>query len=356
MKKAEKLKRIREDLSLTGYVVASGYTLVRKGKYYSLKEHDSVMIDPLKNVYWQNSKMGYDNCIGRKGTIIDFAVNFNGMSMYEAIKEFERILGIPEKRKLQHVQEKKEESTGQKQGEIILPQKEANMRKIYAYLIKTRHISKDVVNEMVHRKMLYQDTYGNCVFLGYDVENPEKVIFGCKRGTNTYKKFTGDLSGCDYAKGFYVDNKQETLIVTESVIDALSIMTLLDEQYKKYNYLALGGTGKWEAVRTYLDTGNIKKILIATDNDKSGIDAGRRICSLRKEYKNIEVQWKLPPAKYGKDWNDVAVKWNRLYSKNIEGKKKTGDMEKIMEMTRKRYGKSTETVEQTVSELKIKNE
>lgn len=54
------------------------------------------------------------------------------------------------------------------------------MRKIYAYLIKTRHISKDVVNEMVHRKMLYQDTYGNCVFLGYDVENPEKVIFGCK--------------------------------------------------------------------------------------------------------------------------------------------------------------------------------
>ena len=43
------------------------------------------------------------------------------------------------------------------------------MRKIYAYLIKTRYISQDVVNEMVHRKMLYQDTYGNCVFLGYDI-------------------------------------------------------------------------------------------------------------------------------------------------------------------------------------------
>lgn len=100
MKKAEKFKRIREDLSIIEYASRSGFTLVRKGKYYSLKEHDSVMIDPVKNVYWQNSKMGYGKCIGKEGSIIDFAVNFNRMSMYEAIREFEQMLGIPGKTKV----------------------------------------------------------------------------------------------------------------------------------------------------------------------------------------------------------------------------------------------------------------
>ena len=55
MTKKEKFKRIREDISIIEYAAKSGYTLVRKGRYYSLKEHDSLMIDPVKNVYWQNS-------------------------------------------------------------------------------------------------------------------------------------------------------------------------------------------------------------------------------------------------------------------------------------------------------------
>ena len=46
MTKQEKFKRIREEISIVNYASRSGYTIVRKGKYYSLKEHDSVMIDP----------------------------------------------------------------------------------------------------------------------------------------------------------------------------------------------------------------------------------------------------------------------------------------------------------------------
>ena len=29
-----------------------GYSLVKKGRYYSLKEHDSVIIDTTKNCFW----------------------------------------------------------------------------------------------------------------------------------------------------------------------------------------------------------------------------------------------------------------------------------------------------------------
>ena len=50
MNKSEKFRRIREEISIVDYASRSGYTIVRKGKYYSLKEHDSVMIDPVKNI------------------------------------------------------------------------------------------------------------------------------------------------------------------------------------------------------------------------------------------------------------------------------------------------------------------
>ena len=158
--------------------------------------------------------------------------------------------------------------------------------------------------------MLYQDKNGNCVFVGYDVNNGEVPVFACRRGTNTYKPFYGDVEGCDYSQCFYVDNESNEIVVTESVIDAMSIMTMINN-HKKYNYLALAGVGKWEAIKTYLDKGKIKKIIIATDNDKTndnqgGIPCAQLICSYVKEnYPDVERKWKLPPANCGKDWNDV---------------------------------------------------
>ena len=84
-------------------------------------------------------------------------------------------------------------------------------------------------------------------------------------------------------------------------------MSLLDGEYKEYNYLALGGTGKWEAVRTYLNIGKIKKVIMATDNDQGGVLCTQSICScVRENYPNIDRKIKLPPEKYGKDWNDVV--------------------------------------------------
>lgn len=115
---------------------------------------------------------------------------------------------------------------------------------------------------------------------------------------------------------FYVDNESNVLVVTESVIDAMSIMSLVDSN-EKYNYLALGGVGKWEAIKTYLDRGNIKKIVIATDNDKTndnqgGIPCAQLMCSfVKKNYPDVVRKWKLPPKKYGKDWNDVLQMRNK---------------------------------------------
>lgn len=251
MTSKEKFDWIKENISIVDYASSIGFTPVRKGKYYSLKEHDSIIIDTHKNVYWQNSISGYGKCIGEMGSIIDFAMKFCNMSFYEVIRQFEG--DIPRDSQCQVRKEKRISDKTLK-----LPAKDANMRKVYAYLIKTRNIKPDVVQFFVDNKMLYQDKNGNCVFVGYDVNNGMVPVFACRRGTNTFKPFYNDVAGCDYTKCFYVDNESNVLVVTESVIDAMSIMSLVNSN-EKYNYLALGGVGKWEAIKTYLDKGNIKK-------------------------------------------------------------------------------------------------
>lgn len=302
------VKIVKENVNIVDYAARSGYTLIRKGKYYSLKEHDSVMIDPDKNVYWQNSIPGSGRSKGERGSVIDFAMKFNNLklnqALYQLLNECGEVKIKPQSRKSKHEEVSKE---------LLLPQKNKNMHKVFAYLIKTRYISKNVVQDMVKRNMIYQEkAHGNCVFVGYDLNDKSNQVYACLRGTNTYRKFIGDVVGCDYSKCFYVDNEKDTLIVTESVIDALSVMTLLGRAYKGYNYLALGGTGKWEAVITYLASGKIKKVIIAPDNDHGGVLCGQSICSyVRGYYKSIEKKWKLPPKNCGKDWNDVLKELNQ---------------------------------------------
>jgi hypothetical protein len=293
---------IKNNISLLDYAQRSGFTPIKKGKYYSLKEHDSVMIDVGKNCYWQNSIPGVGSCIGKQGDVIDFAVNFNGLSFSDAVKELSE--EVPDDYNIH--KKRKESSHSNIRTELILPPHSENMRKIYAYLIQTRHIAPEVIQELVNQKMLYQDTRGNCVFVGYDVKNPNEPVFACKRGSNTYKPFYGDVSGSNYERCFYLNYNSKKLVISESIIDAMSVMTLMCKKWKDYNYLALAGIGKWEAVKFYLENQNIKEVYITTDNDRGGIGAAKQICRYIKEYyPNIICRWKLPPKEKGKDWNNV---------------------------------------------------
>ena len=174
-------------------------------------------------------------------------------------------------------------------------------------LVKTRCIRQEIVQEMVNRRQLYQDTHGNCVFLSYESGEDGKAVFACRRGTNTLKPFYGDVEGCDYSKGLYFDNQAERLYVAESVIDAMSIMTIRFPEYQKWNYLALGGTGKWMAVMNYMTDPALKEIWIGTDNDKSGQEAVRIISeNVRKRRSDLTIITDLPVK--GKDWNEVLVR------------------------------------------------
>ena len=292
---------IKEQIRIIDYAPRLGFTVKQKGKYYSLKEHDSVIIDPDKNCFWRNSVPTMGTAIGKGGSIIDFVIEFTDMDLHEVLKVLtQEIRGAEQLSKLPQFEI---QSAGEKRI-FRLPEKDQHMHNVFAYLVKTRKISPDIVQEMIHRKHLYQDVHKNCVFVGYDHIEKEKPVFACLRGTNTYRPFYGDVPGCDYKQGIYVDNQAAAIYVTESMIESLSVMTLKREYWKKYNYLALAGVGKVESIYSYLPDKSIKEIWIGTNNDHGG----KLACDLlkeiiEKERPDVRIIVDLPEQE--NDWNDV---------------------------------------------------
>lgn len=304
MKRTEHWQKLKEQIPICDYAAFLGYTVIRCGRYYTLKEHESVRIDPVKNCFWRNSQIGDGQAIGKGGSIIDFVLEFTDLTLAETFKALENYLGTEPQfsTKTRYMNREKR----QKEKGIQLPDRAGNMKRVFAYLVQTRKIDVSIVQEMVQKKQLYQDVKGNCVFVSYD-ENG-RPDFACLRGTNTAHPFYGDVHGCDYTKGFYLDYGANRLYLTEAVIDTLSVMTLHLDDYKQWNHLAIAGGGKWEAVINHLN--GIREVWVGTDNDETGRKAAEKIAELvQQKNPKVRVIFDFPEQK---DWNDVLIKRSNL--------------------------------------------
>lgn len=301
---------ICENVSILSIASEIGLTVQKVGaKYYTLKEHDSVRIDPTKNCYWQNSKGNGYGRAAEGGSVIDFVHNFTGKGYGEIIKELSGRVNVDSQPVSRTYERTNNQIENQKEvGKLELPPQASNMRRVYAYTINTRGISPDIVQDFVDNRMLYQDDRGNCVFVSRDKEN--NPVFACRRGTNTERRFVGDVAHSDYSKGFYIDNKADNLIVTESVIDAMSVMDVIQSKgmdYHKYNYLPLAGAYKFECVINQLKEHPAEKIYLALDNDEAGIQNMKQIEELiKQEFPDFDIENNLEEClpEYTKDWNE----------------------------------------------------
>ena len=265
-------------------------------------------IDTSRNVFFRNST-------GEKGSIIDFVMAMRGISLGAAIKELNGNFGSlepTEKREKNYPDKDKPTS-------LQLPNKASSMKNVFAYLVKTRCISKKLVQELVDRDMLYQDDRNNCVFVSRNEENV--AVFATIRGTNTYKRWVGDVYGCDYSHSFFIDNGANKLVVTESVIDALSFMDVMNQRgnyHLNYNYLALSGTGKAkEAIEYHLEKEKYGEVLLALDSDT----AGKRITAEMVSHIN-EIKPEINVSDYNpeiyKDWNEALVDMKQTKKERIK--------------------------------------
>lgn len=250
------------NISMTALASALGYTPLRTGNHYHLKEMDSLVI--YNDRSW-NRWSGRGNITG--GTQIDFMLEYGGAaSVPDAIK---KLLDFSGEGMATAPPVEQTAKSGNDGFSMVLPPKNDNYRRIYAYLIQTRGLSQEVVSDFVHRKLIYEDSvHHNIVYCGMDPEG--NVRYAGLRGTGDIygKVFKMDVPGNNKNYGVNIVNKDsEELKVFESVIDCMSYIDMNKDHAS--NKLVLGMVEDNPLVQFLQDYSHIKKITFCLDNDEA---------------------------------------------------------------------------------------
>ena len=247
-------------VDLEKFLRAQGETLVRSGKEYRWKAHDSLTVCGNKWFRHSQSKGGFP---------VDFVMEFYGKSFPEAVQ---MLTGEPGE-----VQPK----TGPAPSPAFrLPLRNVTNANILNYLTQERKLSPSLVNFFIAAGDIYEDAaHHNVVFVGRDADGHPR--YASSRGIN--EKFRQDAAGAEKAFGFAHRGTDKQLLVFEAPIDLLSFIELFPKNWQQHNYLSLGGvSGK--ALRQFLsERPDVERVFLCLDADKAGEDACKRLTALLPE-------------------------------------------------------------------------
>ncbi len=224
----------------------------------------------------------------------DYAMDFIARNVLNGIQQLS--LYSPPKRTV------KEESP----VEFKVPEHDIKPSRVFAYLIKTRGIDKEIVGTLIQKKMIAEDAQKhNCLFFGRD-ENGE--IKSCAvRGTSSYVQFRGEVAGGDKSCSFAMKGTGAALRLFESPIDAMSHATfskLLGKDWTADHRLSTNGCG-YQSVFKYLEQHpDIRSVVISFDNDDAGKKGARETAAkIARDFpdRDLRVSTVLPRDK---DWNE----------------------------------------------------
>lgn len=119
-----------------------GFHLVKQGNVYSTKEHDSLKIYPYSNTFYRFST-------GVSGNTINFVRHFSNMDFVQAMKF---LIGENINYNRKNDFGKFNENKAYEKNKFYLPKMNNNIKRAYSYLINTRKISKEVLNEFINNK------------------------------------------------------------------------------------------------------------------------------------------------------------------------------------------------------------
>ena len=280
-------------VDLEKFLRAQGETLVRSGKEYRWKAHDSLTVCGNKWFRHSQSKGGFP---------VDFVMEFYGKSFPEAVQ---MLTGEPG--------EVQPEADPAPSPAFRLPLRNVTNANILNYLTQERKLSPSLVNFFIAAGDIYEDAaHHNVVFVGRDADGHPR--YASSRGI--HEKFRQDAAGAEKAFGFAHRGTDKQLLVFEAPIDLLSFIELFPKNWQQHNYLSLGGvSGK--ALRQFLsERPDVERVFLCLDADKAGEDACKRLAALLPDTVSVT---RIQPCM--KDWNDVLVHraeiLNRNYFKSI---------------------------------------
>ena len=280
-------------VDLEKFLRAQGETLVRSGKEYRWKAHDSLTV--CGNKWFRHSQ-------SKGGLPVDFVMEFYGKSFPEAVQ---MLTGEPG--------EAQPEADPAPSPAFRLPLRNVTNANILNYLTQERKLSPSLVNFFIAAGDIYEDAaHHNVVFVGRDADGHPR--YASSRGIR--EKFRQDAAGAEKAFGFAHRGTDKQLLVFEAPIDLLSFIELFPKNWQQHNYLSLGGvSGK--ALRQFLsERPDMERVFLCLDADKAGEDACKRLAALLPDTVSVT---RIQPCM--KDWNDVLVHRaeipNRNYFKSI---------------------------------------
>ena len=286
-------------VNLEDFLRAQGETLVRSGKEYRWKAHDSLTV--CGNKWFRHSQ-------SKGGLPVDFVMELYGKSFPEAVQ---MLTGEPG--------EAQPEADPAPSPTFRLPLRNVTNANILNYLTQERKLSPSLVNFFIAAGDIYEDAaHHNVVFVGRDADGHPR--YASSRGIQ--EKFRQDAAGAEKAFGFAHRGTDKQLLVFEAPIDLLSFIELFPKNWQQHNYLSLGGvSGK--ALRQFLsERPDVERVFLCLDADKAGEDACKRLAALLPDTVSVT---RIQPCM--KDWNDVLVHRaeipNRNYFKSIVLKEPT---------------------------------
>ena len=260
-----------------------GETLKKSGKEYEWR-NGSEKVTIRGNLFYHQYE-------GEGGDAIDFVRRFYNLDYPEAM---EYLLGGTNGtlKTAQPVSQKPPEP-------FVLPKRNDNMRRVFAYLLSKRGIDRDVLYDFVRENMIYESAeYHNVVFVGYDKDG--KAVHANMRGTGGESTFKGNAPNGIPEYSFHRTGTDDTLYLFEAPIDMLSYISLHKDGWKKHSYSAGCGVSDRVLFQMLIDNPNLEKIYLCLDSDDAGQKAAKRI-SDRMRFSGLKTEILIP---IHKDWNE----------------------------------------------------
>ena len=286
-------KVLANSVDLEQFLRMRGEKLERVGREHKLiyydgsGRHDSIT---LRGSTWFDHK----NQVG--GGAIKFMQEFYDMDFQTAVQELLGQRVTP----LSHSPPKV--SAKEEKKEFRLPEANTNMHRVYAYLIKQRFISADIITYFAKQHTLYEDkNHHNAVFVGLNENGKPKQAH--KRSTNSVgSTFRITCDGSDTRYSFAHFGEDERLYVFEAPIDMLSFLTLYPKDWQKHSYIAMNGVYENAVLAALKNQSNLSEVILCVDNDEGGIEAVDRLKDILAENGYTDVKRIAPEYK---DWNEV---------------------------------------------------
>ena len=289
----EEQKQRANAVDLVEFLQRQGEKLLPSGRDKRLASDHSITI---RGNEW------YDHALEQGGLAIDFVQSFYSLSFPEAVT---KLLGGEQGEVYSRVKERKQTE----QKPFVLPPKNSDMRRVFAYLIKNRHIDRDVVSFFAKQKLLYESCeqsadkkkeYHNAVFVGYD-ENGVPC-HAHKRGIYSNGiSFKGNVESSNPCYSFHYTGTSDKLYVFEAPIDMLSFITINKRaNWQEHSYVALCGVSEQAMLRMLENNPNLNHVILCLDHDAAGIESSEKFQDILYE-KNIKCSRLLSKCK---DWNE----------------------------------------------------